>query len=126
MFTRCPVLVAAILFGFASLGTGAGCADEVEARRQDAAQAALDADFGKLHVVGHVAMGTATLLDGSSRSAPMHALAFEGKAGTFVKVELLSPEEEHVEAEAVLVGTRHSGRPYVLSLIHISEPTRPY
>lgn len=114
MLTRCTVLVAATL-ALASLGMGTGCADQAESRRQDAAQAALDADFGKLHVTGHVAMGTTASLEGSSRSAPMHALAFEGKAGTVVKVEVLSPEQENVEAEAVLVGTRHSGRPYVLA-----------
>ena len=42
----------------------------------------------------------------------------------FVAVECLFPYE--VSVDQLVIAMRNSGMPKVLSLIHISEPTRPY
>lgn len=115
------------------LGLASGCTSPSSvSRAPQQSDGTLHGDFGDLQVAATMAVGDERVVDvstatASSSNRTLRGVAFEGKAGSYVKVEVERLDGDGVgdgdrsSPEALLVSTRN-GRPYVVA--HGQGPAR--
>ena len=108
------------------LAVGSGCTSPSKVSRDtESSSGALHGDFGELQVAATMAVGeeniaelSAAPVQNGARTQPLRGVAFEGRAGSYVKIEVEPVDDEVVadatRPQALLVGTR-DGRPYVVA-----------